>query len=175
MDSFDLLNLIKSSEFHKNIFDRYSRFIPLNFSDSMISENELKYLTKAHTIDLSYCEHISDDSLIHLQEVSHINLSWTSISDNGLAHLKNVKSIDLSWSEISGNGLIHLKNAESINLRSCKNIKDESLDVLENVKNINIGWTAVSVGKVRELLNRGIDVSGVNLEMLNGWQPMELD
>jgi hypothetical protein len=72
MDSNDLLNLIKSSEFHKNVFDRYSRFIPLNFSVSMISEEDLKYLSKAHTIDLSYCEHISDGSLNHLQEVSLI-------------------------------------------------------------------------------------------------------
>jgi hypothetical protein len=75
-------------------------------------ENDcLKYIKdiKLHSLDLLACGyHITDDSLIHLKDMSSLNnlsLKCTHISDNGLIHLKDLPltSLNLEYTNISGN------------------------------------------------------------------------
>ena len=75
--------------------------------------NGLEYLKGVHTINLSYCNQITDKGLEYLKGVHTINLPCCKqITDKGLKYLKGVHTINLSYcNKITDKGLEYLKGA----------------------------------------------------------------
>ena len=82
------LELLKSHKYYRYIFERYPRFINLDFTWSKITDNDLKYLKGVHSINL-LCKNITDKGLIYLKGVHSITLAYTDITDKGLKYLKD--------------------------------------------------------------------------------------
>ena len=113
----------------------------INFRDcKSITDKGLKYLTNATTINLKNCYKITDEWLKYLTNATTINLSHCDkITDDGLKYLTNATSINLSHCyKITDEGLKYLTNATSINLKYCKKITNEGLKYFTNAMKINL-------------------------------------
>jgi hypothetical protein len=95
----------------------------------LITNDDLKYLSGVHTIDLYECTSITDNGLKYLSGVHTIDLSRCYfITDTGLKYLSGVHTIDLySCNLITDNGLKYLSDAHTINLYYCQLITDAGI------------------------------------------------
>ena len=125
--------------------ERYFNFRKANFEDFRYCDNKitnegLKYLTNATSINLSYCYKITDEGLKYLTNATTINLFLCEkITDEGLKYLTNATSIYLrGCDKITDEGLKYLTNATSINLNGCNKITNEGLKYLTNATIINL-------------------------------------
>ena len=96
-----------------------------------------------HTINLSYCNNITDQGLQYLKGVHTINLSYCNkITDQGLQYLadksalisgklKGVHTINLSHCNITDQGLQYLKGVHKIDLYMCHKITNQCLQYLD--------------------------------------------
>ncbi len=88
--------------------------IPKSTTDEQLAE-KLEGLTKLKSLDLEWCEKITDSGLAHLKgltKLEKLNLDGTKITDEGLAHLKGLTKLEwlhLYSTAITDEGLVHLK------------------------------------------------------------------
>ena len=88
--------------------------------------------------ELKLRKEINDDAFGELTfldyERTTINLTWCDeITDNGLQYLVNCTNINLfDCRNITDNGLQYLANCTTINLAYCRNITDNGLQYLAN-------------------------------------------
>ena len=144
----DKLNLIKSDKKLIDVFKSDEIKIQLNLSYSLVTDNDLSYLTGIHKIKLIYCEKITDQGLKYLKGVHTIDLKYCrQITDKGLQYLtaekseivsgkvERVHSIDLfNCFQITGKGLRYLAGIHTINLHRCNRIHGQSLQYLTAIR-----------------------------------------
>jgi hypothetical protein len=148
----ELLQVLKSSEEMQASFRKYSKSIPVDLSSTKINDDDLLYLVGAHNIDLHYCEGITNNGLKYLQSAKTINLGGCHISNEGLKHLKSVTNIRLSFCNIRDKDLEYFQHVESINISQCDRITDEGLKHLKAVPNINLSFCCNITDKGLEYL-----------------------
>ena len=108
--------------------------------NSKITDEGLKYLTNAISVNLNGCNQITNEGLKYLTNATSINLkNCRKITDEGLKYLTNATSINLSYCyKITNEGLKYLTNATTIYLRRCDQITDEGLKYLTNATTIDL-------------------------------------
>jgi len=138
LNIYGSLEFLRNEEFRKKILSRCKKFeeqIYLNVYNTNITNEDLKILKsiKVHTLDLSYCDNVSDVS--NLGGVHTLNLRHCdNISD--VSALGGVHTLNLSGcrnvSDVSALGGVH-----SLNLYNCQNVTDVS--ALGGVYALNLG------------------------------------
>lgn len=172
-----ILYLIKNHDEYKDLFEKYGRLIKLHdFGCEELIDEDLKYLTNVHTLNLSYCKNLTEQGLFHLRNSSIVNLNLTGIditndslihlqnipilslkfcrkiTDEGLIHLQKVKELDLSFTFITDTGLNHLENVEVLKIDCCNNVIGTGLKYLKHLNNLSINFTKIPESMLIEVL-----------------------
>jgi hypothetical protein len=95
MNGRELLETIKINKFYKDIYEKYKKIIPLDFSYSLVHDEDLEYAKDVYSINLRFCKYITDRGLKYLSKVHTICLAWCRISNDGIKHLTNVHTLDI--------------------------------------------------------------------------------
>lgn len=99
-------------------------------------------------IDLSG-KYITDEHLKLIKDCHTVNLRWCNyITESGFKQLCNCKTIILDLNEISD--IEPLRNCRNISLYSCTNIEDEQFTKLKNCHSLDLQCTNVNIS-AREL------------------------
>mgnify|MGYP001158258526 CR=1 FL=1 len=121
--------------------------VDLNFTaTSDAGLGSIKLFQELRELHLRGCENITDDAIIHLSEITHLqNLILPyQIGDQGLAHLKGLREMQdlvLSSTQITDAGLVHIqKMAElhTLQLNGCENLTDAGIVHLSGLKNLQV-------------------------------------
>ena len=106
----------------------------------------IKLFQELRKLHLRGCEHITDDAIIHLSEITHLqNLILPyQIGDQGLAHLKGLREMQdlvLSSTQITDAGLVHVQEMaelHTLQLNGCENLTDTGMVHLSGLKNLQV-------------------------------------
>ena len=106
----------------------------------------IKLFQELRKLHLRGCENITDDAIIHLSEITHLqNLILPyQIGDQGLAHLEGLREMQdlvLSSTQITDAGLVHVqKMAElhTLQLNGCENLTDAGIVHLSDLNNLQV-------------------------------------
>ena len=106
----------------------------------------IKLFQELRKLHLRGCENITDDAIIHLSEITHLqNLILPyQIGDQGLAHLKGLREMQdlvLSSTQITDAGLVHVQEMaelHTLQLNGCENLTDTGIVHLSGLKNLQV-------------------------------------
>ncbi|MCH2572319.1 MAG: hypothetical protein MK103_13215 [Planctomycetes bacterium] len=106
----------------------------------------IKLFQELRKLHLRGCENITDDAIIHLSEITHLqNLILPyQIGDQGLAHLKGLREMQdlvLSSTQITDAGLVHVQEMaelHTLQLNGCENLTDTGMVHLSGLKNLQV-------------------------------------
>jgi hypothetical protein len=192
LNGCDILRLIRSNIYYQEVFKKYSKLIHVDFSYSVVEDEDLKYYEGVYSIDLTGCQKISHHGIKYIQNAHIINISWSRILllytlpylqkvhtldisgcryisfwQESFGFLKNVNTLNLSNISITNKGLKYLEKVEHLNLSGCRNISDEGIKNFKNLKTINLYGCTDITNKVLKYLEdvKIIDYnwSGINL------------
>ena len=112
------------------------------YSETDADLEQLRDMSELETLDLGFCEKITDTGLVHLEGI--INLQTLNlrgcekITDTGLVHLKGMTSLRhlalINCLNITDAGLVHLKRLtklQGLNLYGCQIITDSGVAELQ--------------------------------------------
>ena len=110
------------------------QFVKFDLSFTKIID--LRKLKKCHTLDLSWCDKITDESVKELKNCHRLNLNGCiKITDNGVKKLKNCHTLGLArCDKITDDGVKELKNCHILSLYGCKKITDIGVKELKNCR-----------------------------------------
>ena len=122
----------------------------------------IKLFQELRKLHLRGCENITDDAIIHLSEITHLqNLILPyQIGDQGLAHLKGLREMQdlvLSSTQITDAGLVHVQEMaelHTLQLNGCENLTDTGMVHLSGLKNLqvlNLNATQITVAGLPHL------------------------
>lgn len=121
--------------------------VDLNFTaTSDAGLGSIKLFQELRKLHLRGCENITDDAIIHLSEIAHLqNLILPyQIGDQGLAHLKGLREMQdlvLSSTQITDAGLVHvheMAELHTLQLNGCENLTDTGMVHLSGLKNLQV-------------------------------------
>ena len=121
--------------------------VDLNFTaTSDAGLGSIKLFQELRELHLRGCENITDDAIIHLSEITHLqNLILPyQIGDQGLAHLKGLREMQdlvLSSTQITDAGLVHIQEMaelHTLQLNGCENLTDAGIVHLSGLKNLQV-------------------------------------
>src|ERR1700740_2111938 len=95
LETEELIIICRADENYKRITQKYIKIFELKDSYQLMEDEDLKYLKRVQTINLRYCDKITDRGLENLRGVQTIDLyGCNQIIDRGLENLKGVRTIN---------------------------------------------------------------------------------
>jgi hypothetical protein len=106
----------------------------------MITDADFQYLNGIHTLDIEGCKQITGAGFKHLHGLKKLNIKYcTGITDDAFVHLQGIQILEMSGcSNITDNAIVHLKGIQMLDMFECSNITDNALVHLKGIHTLNI-------------------------------------
>ena len=158
----------------------------IDLTNGDITDEGLKknYIGNVHTLNLSWCDKITDESVKQMVSVHELNL-WEcrNITDDVVKHLGKIHTLNLmGCNKITDESVKHLGNCHKLDLNRCDKITDESVKFLGNCHTLHLG-NCINVtndgvkylGDVTVLHLNGINITDEGLRFLGNTHIIDLD